>query len=72
MKNHILYTFDPFDDYPWEKSVQESYADGCRIFSFLYPLMIAWQEDGSYDFTLLDQLVSSAYFGLIVSGVVKP
>jgi hypothetical protein len=71
MKNHILYTFDPFDDYPWEKSVQESYADGCRIFSFLYPLMIAWQKDGSYDFTLLDQL-TDRIINLIPEGSIMP
>ena len=56
MKEHIFYTFDPFDAYPWEKSVSEAYEDGVRVFSFLYPLMLAWQKDGSFDFALPDQL----------------
>ena len=35
MKERIFYTFDPFDDYPWEKAVAEAYEDGVRVFSFL-------------------------------------
>ena len=56
MKEHIFYTFDPYEDYPWENAVKEAYQDGVRIYSFLYPMVLAWQEDGSFDFTLLDTI----------------
>ena len=71
MQEHIFYTFDPFDDYPWEKSVTEAYEDGIRIFSFLYPLMLAWQEDGSFDFTLPDEL-TDRIISLIPAGKMMP
>ena len=71
MKERIFYTFDPYDDYPWEKAVRESYADGTRIFSFLYPMMLSWQEDGSFDYTLLDQL-TDRIVALIPEGRIMP
>ena len=52
----MIYTFDPYEDYPWKEALKEMYADGVRNFSFLYPLVLAWQEDGSFDFHVLDEL----------------
>ena len=71
MNERILYTFDPFDDYPWEKSVTEAYEDGVRIFSFLYPMMVAWQEDGSFNFDLLDTL-TDRIMALAPEGQIMP
>ncbi len=71
MKEHIFYTFDPFDDYPWEKSVAEAYEDGVRIFSFLYPMMLSWQDDGSFNFDLLDTL-TDRIMALVPEGRMMP
>ena len=71
MKEHIFYTFDPFDDYPWEDAVKAAYDDGVRIFSFLYPMMLNWQEDGSFDFTLTDTL-TDRIMALIPDGRMMP
>lgn len=71
MKERIFYTFDPFDDYPWEKAVAEAYEDGVRVFSFLYPMMTAWKEDGTFDFTLPDTL-TDRIMKLVPDGQMMP
>ncbi|MBO4491226.1 MAG: hypothetical protein J5944_07690 [Lentisphaeria bacterium] len=71
MKERIFYTFDPYDDYPWKVSVKESYEDGVRIFSFLYPMMITWREDGSFDFSVIDTL-TDRIAALIPEGRMMP
>ncbi len=56
LEQNLIYTFDPYEDRPWKEAVLQMYRDGVRIFSFLLPLPLAWREDGSYDFALLDGL----------------
>ncbi|NMA43740.1 MAG: hypothetical protein GX946_10220 [Oligosphaeraceae bacterium] len=52
----LIYTFDPYDHRPWQECVRRMYQDGVRTFSYLLPLPLAWREDGSFDFSLLDEL----------------
>lgn len=51
-----IYTFDPYENRPWQECVSAMYEDGVRIFSFLCPLPLAWDEESRYDFSLLDEL----------------
>ena len=71
MQERIFYTFDPFGDSPWEKSVKESYEDGVRVFSFLYPMTVTWQENGGFDFTEID-LLTDRIIKLIPGGRMMP
>ncbi len=56
LEQNLIYTFDPYEDRPWKEAVRAMHDDGVRIFSFLLPLPLAWRADGTYDFTLLDEL----------------
>lgn len=50
-----LYGFDPRGDRDWEMCISKMYEDGIRIFFFLAPLMLCWDDpSGNYDFTQLD------------------
>lgn len=51
----LIYTFDPYEHYPWQECVRRMYQDGVRTFSYLLPLPLAWCEDGSFDFSILDE-----------------
>lgn len=57
----LIYTFDPYEDEPWRQALEDMYADGVRGISFLCPLPLAWREDGSFDFTLLDELTDEIF-----------
>src|SRR3989339_1674941 len=57
-----IYTFDPYQDYPYLKAIQSMYKQGIRIFSFLLPLSVAWDEPGKYDFSLLDKEIHDKVF----------
>ena len=54
-----------------EKAVAEAYEDGVRVFSFLYPMMTAWKEDGTFDFTLPDTL-TDRIMKLVPDGQMMP
>ena len=51
-----IYTFDPYEHRPWQECVTNMYADGVRIFSYICPLVLGWDIEEQYDFSLLDKL----------------
>lgn len=57
----LIYTLDPYDNHPWRQALREIYEDGVRGVSYLCPLTVAWREDGSFDFTLLDELTDEIF-----------
>ena len=67
-----IYTFDPYQDYPYLKAVQSMYKQGIRIFSFLLPLSVAWDEPGKYDFSLLDKEIHDKVFDAAPDALVFP
>lgn len=52
----LMYTFDPYEERPYLEAVRSMYKQGIRLFSFLLPLPVAWDQPGKYDFSLLDEV----------------
>ena len=52
-----IYTADPYDDRQWLTAIQRMYNDGVRMFSFLCPLTVCWDDPAGYDWTLVDDVI---------------
>jgi hypothetical protein len=68
----FIYTFDPYEDRPYLKAVQSMYNQGVRIFSFLLPLSVAWDQPGKYDFSLLDKEIHDRVLDTAPEAIVFP
>ena len=67
----FMYTFNPYEHYPYVETLRSMYAQGVRLFSFPLPLPIAWDQPGGYDFSLLDVL-HDQIFEIAPEGLVMP
>lgn len=68
----LIYTFDPYKNRPYLKSLESMYKHGVRLFTFLVPLPVAWDRPGEkYDFSLLDQ-VHDAIFAVAPEALLIP
>ena len=56
MLDELIYTFDPYDNLPWREALHDMTEDGVNVISYLAALPLAWQPDGGFDFTMLDEL----------------
>jgi len=67
----FMYTFDPYEERPYMEAVRSMYKQGVRLFSFILPLPVAWDQPGRYDFSLLDK-VHDKIFNIAPKALVYP